>query len=116
MNIFNESSLVQVVALPYTVHQFVMTAKTQCPDTAFTALGVWPDGITKETWHEWAVSYAVMMDMADKVGPRLDGQKPTYEIDAQNPDYETCYFKRCNVEEAGIQARQKEDEIKALHI
>lgn len=90
--VFNKVGLVQCVTLPYTVQRLVGTFAQYAPNVAVTAKGVWPFGLTPETWKDWGVSYAVVMDEADKTGPRLDGKKPKYE---------DKFFKRVDLKETG---------------
>lgn len=103
VDIFNEASLVQAVTLPYTLRRLVMTIKTECPDVAVTAQGVWPFGLTVDTWPEWDLSYALVMDEADKTGPRLDGKKPLYE---------DVHFEHYDVVGAGNNALRREDKMR----
>lgn len=76
---FNEIGLVQCVTLAYSVKRLVGTiAKESNPGLAVTGERVYPFGITKDNWHQWYLSYAVVIEEADKTGPRLDGKPPAY--------------------------------------
>lgn len=96
---FEGAGLVQAVTLAYTVPRLIGTFSKEIPDIVVTGERVFPFGLTKEKWPEWFLSYGVVMQEADKTGPRMDKKKP---------DYEDKYFVRTDLKEAGVHALQKD--------
>lgn len=82
-NHLSQQELVQLVTLSYSQYRLLGTArKVLGHDDAAPALtvdGVYPLGITKENWPNWFLSYGIVMDEADKSGPRFDGKIPSYQ-------------------------------------
>jgi len=70
---------VQAVTLVYCQRRVHGTFRQEIGESSPVSVeGVYPLGITKENWDKWALSYGVVMDEADKSGPRFDGKVPTY--------------------------------------
>lgn len=76
---FADASHIQAVTLVYGQRRVHGTFRQELGEEPVVSVdGVYPLGITKENWDKWFLSYAVVMDEADKTGPRFDGKSPAY--------------------------------------
>lgn len=99
---FEKADLVQVVSLAYTIPRLIGTIVKEVPEAIVTGERVFPFGLTEEGWSTWFISYATVMQEADKSGPRTDGKKPAYE---------DKFFTRVDLDEMGMRAQKMDKRL-----
>lgn len=76
---FNGAAAIQAVTLAYSQRRLHGTLRQQLGDEPVISVqGVYPLGITREGWPGWSLSYATVLDEADKSGPTANGGEPAY--------------------------------------
>lgn len=81
------SELIQIVTLAYGQYRVLGTARKVLGDSPALAVdGVYPLGITKDNWHDWFLSYGIVMDEADKALGN-DNKPPQYQRFFTNVDW-----------------------------
>lgn len=72
---FKDATAIQAVTLAYSQRRVHGTMRKELGDVPVISVeGVYPLGILKADWHLHALPYAVVMDEADKTGPRPSGK------------------------------------------
>ena len=67
---FNDAAAIQAVTLAYSQRRVHGTLRKQLGDApVISVAAAYPLGITRESWPDWSLAYATVLDEADKTGP-----------------------------------------------